>query len=874
MEKSTALADKKRFFAGHGRWAAGLGFAGLAFWLTSRAVYSEPNLVFYANQGELLLHAFKDNAISYNMPLFGFVVSFLRHFSFYDMTLLGRVLSLLLYVSSYALGAAGGSAARGLAFLLAPLILDFTHKNHGLEQVLYSLLLVLYVNFQTLRTGKYRLFYSLLAGLSLGATLLVRSPLFLFPLVVIAHDLFERERGIKKLLLNSAVFLVSAYVLLLPWARLNYSLSDRFIPLEGERSSCNIITGATGTVFTMEGDCRAMAGLSKTGPVLPWAIKTVMAEPLNYAGAVFKRVWAVFLMFPGLIALALLGLALDHRKENSLLAWLAAYFIVVHCLLSIEERYFYPLRYLLGFLAVSGFWRAASAREEGVSKGVLACAVFSVALLPAGLLEYYLLAYPSRSLIPVMALDRGLKELPGDPWLLKKRGRTCLEMDRTEEALSAFEEALGKPGGEDPDLGYIVKTLKSSTAPGTPPEGPPELLAVKVLKEFELNDIKTAGADFISLRDSWKEFKSGLREARTQKDLALLARIRDTNRGFLDTELYNAALYWPVEKRALILSRLSAFTGLSPKLEYLRLRSSCLRDKKSCAGAEALLDGLGYAAPAYEFNYSRTAGTLLAELLAAAEVNDAALPAQAGEVLAVFRERLKQKDFRGLTEEFRVSGRGVSGREVGLIAALYESRGNENSFRPAAEKLFSAYPGNFTYAWLYLASAPDKNKAAARIVENLGRHPLSAVAAARLCHANGRGADALRLLAFASGAAGRDAEAAGEAAGLYQELGRYSEALSALNKALKEDPGNARLLNSRGVVLRFLEKDGAAETDFRQALRFSPSFADARLNLAALAAARGEENEARRLYNEALALDTLLEETRKTVLENLALLKK
>ena len=107
MGKSPATADKKNFFTGY-RLPAALGLAGLGFWLTSRAVYSEPNLVFYANQGELLLHAFKDNAISYNMPLFGFVAAFLRHFSFYDMTLLGRVLSLLLYVSSFALGAAGG----------------------------------------------------------------------------------------------------------------------------------------------------------------------------------------------------------------------------------------------------------------------------------------------------------------------------------------------------------------------------------------------------------------------------------------------------------------------------------------------------------------------------------------------------------------------------------------------------------------------------------------------------------------------------------------------------------------------------------------------------------------------------------------------
>ncbi|MDO8806656.1 MAG: tetratricopeptide repeat protein [Elusimicrobiota bacterium] len=872
MEKSPAAADKRRIFADYGFWAAALGLAALGFWLTSRAGYSEPNLAFYADRGELLFHAFRDKDISFSMPLFGFIVAFLRHFSFTDIALLGRILSLLLYVASYALGAANGSPVRGLSFLLAPLFLDFTHKNHELEQVLYSLLLVLYVNFQTLRCGKSRLFYSLLAGLSLGATLLVRSPLFLFPLVVLLYDYFYRGRGMKKYLLNSALFLVSAYILLVPWARLNYSLSDRFIPLEGSRSDCNIITGAMGTLYTMEGDCRSFAGLTETSPVLPWAVKTVLAEPLNYAEAVFKRLWAVFLMFPVLIPLALIGLALDRRKENFLLAWLAAYFIAVHCLLSIEERYFYPLRYLLGFLAVSGLWRAATkAREEGASKNILACAVFSVALIPAGLLEYYLWAYPARSAIPVMALDRGVKDFPGDTWLLKKRGRTYLEMGRTEDALAVFEEALAKPGGSDPHLSYIVKTVKSPAAPGTPPDVLPELLAVRLFKELELGDVKSAEADFVGLRDSWQEFRSGLREARTRKDFALLERIRATNRGFLDSELYNAALYWPAEKRALILSRLAALTGLTAKLEYLKQESLCLRDKKSCTAAEALLDRLGFASPAYEFNYRLTAGTLLAELLARTAVSEAGLPAQAGEVLGVFKDGLKQKDFRNLAEEFRGSARGVSGREAGLITALYENRDNEDSFRRAAEKLYSAYPGNFTCACFYLNSAADKKAAAERIVKNLSSHPLPVVSAARLYHKNGREADALRLLSFASGG---DAEAAGEAAGLYQELGRYDDALSALDKALRADPENARLHNARGVVLRFLKKDGAAEAAFRRALRLSPAFADARLNLAAVAAARGGESEARFLYNEALAFNNLTEETRETVLKDLALLKK
>jgi len=873
METPPARSDKKNYFTGYGFRAAWLGVAALVFMAISRAGYTEPNLVVYANQGELLLHAFRSNEISYSMPLLGFIVSFLGHFSFNDVTQLGRVFSLLLYVSSYALGAVNGSSARGLAFLLAPLFLDVTHKTHELEQVLYSLLLVLYVNFQTLRQGRSRLVDSLLAGLSLGLTLLVRSPLFLFPLVVLIYDLFERGRGANRRLLNTAVFVVSAYILLAPWARLNYSLSGSFMPLEGERSSCNVITGALGTVYTMEGDCRAMAGLAKTGPVLPWAVKTVIAEPLNYAGAVFKRLWAVFLMFPLLLPLAVIGLLLEPRKNNLLLALLTAYFIAVHCLLSIEERYFYPLRYLLGFLAVSGFWRAATkAREEGAPKGLLAFAVFSVVLLPAGLLEYYLWAYPARSAIPAIALDRALKDFPGDPWLFKKSARTYLELDRTEDALAAFKEALGRPGGEDLRLGYIVRTVESSATPGVPPDVSLELLAVKLFKELELNETERARADFEVLYDSWDQLKSGLREARTQKDLALLGRIRASNSGFWDMELYNTARYWPPERRGLILSRLSVLTGLTPKLEYLRLESLCLRDKKNCAGAEALLERLGFAAPDLEYNYGRTAGTLLAELLASGGAGEPGLPGQAGEVLGLFKDRLKQKDLYNLQEEFRGSGR-VSGREAGLVTALYENRKAESSFSPAAERLYSAYPGNFSYAWLYLNSAPDKNTASSRIVKNLRISPLPAVRAARLYHGAGREVDALRLLTFA-GQAGRDPESAVEAARLYQELGLYNEALSALNKALKTRPENARLYNDRGVVLRFLKNEAAAEADFRLALGLSPWLLEARLNLAAVAAAQGKISEARLHYNEVLALDNLPQETRETVVKDLTLLEK
>lgn len=624
MEKPLIPSDNKTFFAGYGIRLAASGLAIFAFWLvSSRLLYTEPELPLYVNRGELLFHAFKDASISYSMPFFGFILSLLDHLSFNDPALLGRVLSLLLYLAGYALGAMNGGAARGLAFLLAPLFLDFTYRLHNIEQGLYTLLLVLYVNFQTRRDGDYRLFYSFMAGLSLGLTLLVRSPLFLFPFVVLLLDLSGRDRGRKKYLLNSAVFLVSAYILLVPWAGLNYSLSGRFSPLEGERSSCNIVTGALGTVSTMQGDARALAGLPKTGPLLPWAAKTVMADPLNYAGAVLKRLWLVFSMFPVLIPLAIIGLALDPRKENYMLAGLAAYFIVLHCLLSIERRYFDPLRYLLGFLAVSGLWRAASkagfashdtgfAGPRSASAGVLTYALFSAALIPAGLMEYYISVYPARSAIPAIALDRELKDFPKDPWLLKKQGLTWLGMNRTEDAMAVFEKALEMPGGGDAFLAYIVGTVKSPVPPRAPPEGRDvlaaiklgmfeprhryvpegrlEVLAVKTLKELELNDIKSARADFCALYEAWRGTRTLLRKARTEKDFALLEKIRSANRDFWDKDLYDAALYWPVPKRALILSRLAAFTALTPKLEWLKQGEPGLPGQKNREKTEPLSD--------------------------------------------------------------------------------------------------------------------------------------------------------------------------------------------------------------------------------------------------------------------------------------------
>lgn len=797
---------------------AGLAAVAGALYILSRPVYNLQTFQFYADRGELLYHAVADKAVSYSMPLLSLLVSLAKYHLKFPPDLLAKTAEFLIFLPVFAIGALGGGSARGALYALAALAINIVYSGQEGEQIIYSLFLLVFLSAELERQERGGILSSAASGLAAGMTLLVRSPLFAFPPLAVAYQYFSLKPPFKKWLLLSALFLACAYLPLAPWARLNHNLFGRFIPLEEARSTCNLITGASGITFTIEGDARAYAGLSRTESPYPWAVKKILGNPFNYARAVLRRIWQVFLMFPLLFLLAGAGLALCRKKaEARFLAFFSSYFILLHCLLSIEERYFYPLRFVLALLAAGGAWellvRASLMRNKAWRDRVTRPLLAALALVSA-----YCLAvvwhYPSAAAPGLIAVTRELKKYPGDPWLYKKKGEILLSLDLTAPGLEALGEACRL--GRNRDLCWIVPALK-----GSPPPIPAgietryELLLIKTLRELQLGFYPEAGNSFTEAYTEWFSEKNGIKGNPYRSDLAQLQKIKDTNNTFWDSDIYAALSYFPQSARASIADRLSRLTPLTPRLKSVKL------------GTDTKEGG----------DYS----------LSLAYLEAAARPRYTDNI-----------------ENVKLSGQG---RALMHALACASARGR------LALLLMTAKPSPGQAALFYLdaydPSAAGENKTGGRVLFALAKFmkrpdegspeleaalrgaPAFLLAAARELAAENKEEASLLISAALRSPKATDATRA-EAAILYQQLGEHSKCHGLISLLLKKNPEDPALNNDLGVSLMFLGREKEAEAAFLKAVNSRGSGFSPAMNLAAIYSRRGDRGKAARFYRIAL----------------------
>jgi 4-amino-4-deoxy-L-arabinose transferase-like glycosyltransferase len=106
-------------------------------------------------------------------------------------------------------------------------------ESRGGIELLYTLLLVLFMSTLYLAVRKSRVWYYVVSGGVLGLTVLVRSVPLLFPVIVLAYLLvFERERAPKVFIpcRNVGAMTVAMFVVLCPWIIRNYRLTGKFVP--------------------------------------------------------------------------------------------------------------------------------------------------------------------------------------------------------------------------------------------------------------------------------------------------------------------------------------------------------------------------------------------------------------------------------------------------------------------------------------------------------------------------------------------------------------------------------------------------------------------------------------------------------------------
>jgi tetratricopeptide (TPR) repeat protein len=231
-------------------------------------------------------------------------------------------------------------------------------------------------------------------------------------------------------------------LLLIPWISLNWRLHRKIIPFEYGAAHSNIVSGALGLEQTMEGDISALMskGLdtSDTAAVLKWAAGEVSRHPARYIGACIRRTARVFSWHPMICLLGLLGCWFGRsRRDVRELGFLCLYYLVIHCLMAIEPRYFFPFWPLLLALAAGGSasfsLRMAPLAGRFVRRssvvmlsGCLVLAVAFAAHVCAQITAYQgvIGASPARQ---ARLFDEEIKRHPKDPWLLSQRADARME---------------------------------------------------------------------------------------------------------------------------------------------------------------------------------------------------------------------------------------------------------------------------------------------------------------------------------------------------------------------------------------------------------------------------------------------------------------
>lgn len=282
---------------------------------------------------------------------------------------------------------------------------------------------------------------------AVGMTLLYRSPLAFLPPLLAARAL-ARPRE-KRDPVDASLMLVVPYLFLLPWIRLNWILTGRLIPFENGEAHTNIVTGALGIVRTIEGGYAPLLDHplpdDRLATVLGWAAREISRHPWRYVSAFGERLALVWNLHPFLCSTALAAAWLLRARPGwRSYAWVAGYFTVAHCLMSVQDNYFDPLWPLLGVLTAGLVFEAArkagdaTASRWRASEAALILLLLGVGAAVAGTLtavDAYASAALRRPPDSDRAWDEALARSPFDEWLNFESGRRFLREGNVDEAV-------------------------------------------------------------------------------------------------------------------------------------------------------------------------------------------------------------------------------------------------------------------------------------------------------------------------------------------------------------------------------------------------------------------------------------------------------
>ncbi len=689
-------------------------------------------------------------------------------------------------------GMAGALALAMFSWITVP---DQVYNDRWLFSL--SLLLVAFLAVWRTRCPSTR--KTALLAAAIGFSLNILSALFLLPLLLAALEWrAHRGRPRPERLRNAALLLLVPYLLLVPWTFATWKTTQRPSLLEAGRSDANVIAGALGLVQTVgPGSARDLAGMTKGESVLAWAAGEAARHPLRFLAAFARRLYYAASLQPLLLTAALLALWLFRRRPGSAqLGVILLYFLAVHCLMAVEERYFTPLWPLAAALAagLAGFRQKEPAREPW-SERLAACAFLPL----AGLVVYtqgLVIAYPSRSADPD-AWSRELSQKP-DAWLLSAQGRRLLRAGRPDEAVAALTRSLESVRQTEQEqlLSWAILIRDGRTgelferlARELEPEMRTRQILMRALAHLRARRMNAAAEDL-----------SAAETLQSSRSASWAARGPAATRDDLGATVRELLAYWPIPERIAILNGLAKLPG-----------KALLR-----TAAEEAAEALKQAEKIGAANEESSRLLDYAEQLAGAD---------AGVVRRVAEEhlRLKSPD-RAVEALIRLAAR--TPRDLGLrfdLALMSHAAGRREA---ALHALAEARK---------LCVTAEEKRRLADAYREIGE-PRQAAALLKTLTAGRTNTNDLADLAR-----------------LHMGMKEYDKSLGLLDELVRREPENARWHNDRGVVLLLLGRKEEAVAELRLSLDKDPGLLSAALSLGTHLSSTGRGAEARDIYERALA---------------------
>ncbi|MBI5209682.1 MAG: tetratricopeptide repeat protein [Elusimicrobia bacterium] len=804
--------------------------------------------------GALLVHGLPSEAlVSRDMPLANVTVSLCQarpRLKAAAEALVGVAVPVLGFQLGCALcGPAGGLASA----VLTSLPLD-AYRSTLDEMRLYRVLFLLVAVLVAWRAGSPTPWRGAVAGAAIGVSLLCRSPLFLFAPALAAAGCW-RERRAAGRWLAAAVLALAPVAVLAPWAVMNWRLGGGFSPFESGRADCNVTTGALGLVPTVEGDYFALAGIGPEDDVMRWAAGEVLRHPVRYAAAVAQRAWYVAGFHPVIIALwALSAWVCRRRREHAEVSFLLAYYLGIHCLMSVETTYFEPVWPVMLVLAGCGALEASGAgRREGGRPGLGLAWPYLAAALAAGLVVLRLAwVYPGRASSGWAAFEGAISRSPLDPLPVYFRGMRNLEQGRLDAAGSDFERAASL-GGDSYLIAYArawVLTLRDRMTPSAArdlarlagDEAAGEIELLRLLRRGDLQAAAGAWARLEGLRGPTKG--TLVRRTRTPLEQEAQSRLAGADKA-LGIKLLELARPLPAEERLRLLdgmSRVRTWPGLlverASLLAVARPADALDALRRAAASSLDLEDGLAIAGVYERLDRPHLAEETLRPLLGRYP-NSEVLRRRCAGLAARVGERFLLVD----SLRTRLAARPAQGRE-GLPgvrdifdehARLLELRGVDTRRARRA----AGSPG----AWSRPAAALAAYEELAGL---LPEDPEVALVRAGLLGRLGRTDEALAGLAKAhdlAGPAAQDHEAALGRAELLGRLGRMEDGARVLDRVVDLSADQGILLRVIGSY-KALGRPERALAAYGKLARLAPGDPGVALGRAELLAALGRGRDA------------------------------